>query len=121
MIDVYPDEVAGTPALGGYQLMVSADIFRGRYREGMELAKPIVADKPLQYRFALPASNHVSLPDHRIMAQIQSSWFAPIRPQSADFVSNMLGSAGGLQKGDSANLPYTRAGKLHRTAAGATQ
>jgi uncharacterized protein len=75
LIDVYPDEVAGQASMGGYQLMVSADIFRGRYRESMETAKPITADKPLLYRFALPTANHVFLPGHKIMIQIQSSWF----------------------------------------------
>jgi putative CocE/NonD family hydrolase len=75
LIDVYPDEVAGQPAMGGYQLMVSGDIFRGRYRESLETAKPIASDKPLLYRFNLPTANHVFLPGHRIMVQIQSSWF----------------------------------------------
>jgi putative CocE/NonD family hydrolase len=75
LIDVYPDEVAGQAAMGGYQLMVSADIFRGRYRESLERAKPITEDKPLLYRFALPTANHVFLPGHKIMIQIQSSWF----------------------------------------------
>ncbi len=75
LIDVYPDEVAGQPPLGGYQLMVSADIFRGRYRESLETAKAIAPNQPLLYRFALPTANHVFLPGHRIMAQIQSSWF----------------------------------------------
>jgi putative CocE/NonD family hydrolase len=75
LIDVYPDEVAAQPALGGYQLMVSADIFRGRYRESFEQAKAIAPDRPLQYRFALPTANHVFLPGHRIMVQVQSSWF----------------------------------------------
>ncbi len=75
LIDVYPDEVAAEPELGGYQLMVSADIFRGRYRESLETPKPIVPDEPLLYRFALPAANHVFLPGHRIMVQVQSSWF----------------------------------------------
>jgi putative CocE/NonD family hydrolase len=75
LIDVYPDEVAGQPALGGYQLMVSADIFRGRYRESFETASAIAADRPLAYRFALPTANHVFLPGHRLMVQVQSSWF----------------------------------------------
>ena len=75
LIDVYPDEVAAQPALGGYQLMVSADIFRGRYRESFETARAIAADRPLPYRFALPTANHVFLPGHRIMVQVQSSWF----------------------------------------------
>jgi hypothetical protein len=75
LIDVYPPEVAGDPAMGGYQLMVAADIFRGRYRESLEDATPIEADTPLLYRFALPTANHVFLPGHRIMVQVQSSWF----------------------------------------------
>jgi len=75
LIDVYPDEVAGQPELGGYQLMVAADIFRGRYRESLETPRPIAAGEPLLYRFALPTANHVFLPGHRIMVQVQSSWF----------------------------------------------
>ena len=75
LIDVYPDEVAGQPAMGGYQLAVSMDILRGRYREGFETAKAIAPDKPLLYKFALPTTNHVFLPGHRIMVQVQSSWF----------------------------------------------
>ena len=75
LIDVYPDEVANQPEMGGYQLMISADIFRGRYRESLETAKPIAAGKPLLYRFELPTANHVFLPGHRVMVQIQSSWF----------------------------------------------
>jgi len=75
VIDVYPDQVADRPPMGGYQLMISADIFRGRYREGFEVARPITAGKPLLYRINLPTANHVFLPGHRIMVQIQSSWF----------------------------------------------
>jgi uncharacterized protein len=75
LIDVYPDEVAGQAAMGGYQLMVSADVFRGRYRESLETPKPISAGQPFEYRFALPTANHVFLPGHRMMVQIQSSWF----------------------------------------------
>ena len=75
VIDLYPDEVGGDPAMGGYQLMVSADIFRGRYRESFESPKAIAPDEPLLYKFALPTVNHVFLPGHRIMVQIQSSWF----------------------------------------------
>jgi putative CocE/NonD family hydrolase len=75
VIDLYPNEVAGQPNMGGYQLMISADIFRGRYRESLETPKPLAANQPLQYRFALPTANHVFLPGHRMMVQIQSSWF----------------------------------------------
>jgi len=75
VIDVYPDETAPDPKLGGYQLAVSMDIFRGRYRESFENPKPITANEPLLYKWALPTMNHVFLPGHRIMIQIQSSWF----------------------------------------------
>ena len=90
LIDVYPDEVAGQPAMGGYQLMISADIFRGRYRESLEAPKPIVADKPLVYRFNLPTANHVFLPGHRIMVQVQSSWFPLYDRNPQSFVANIF-------------------------------
>jgi putative CocE/NonD family hydrolase len=75
LIDVYPGEVYGEPAMGGYQLMVAADIFRGRYRESLETPKALAANQPLVYRFPLPTANHVFRPGHRIMVQVQSSWF----------------------------------------------
>jgi putative CocE/NonD family hydrolase len=90
LIDVYPDEVAAQPQMGGYQLMVSADIFRGRYRESLETPKPITPDKPLLYRYELPTANHVFLPGHRIMVQIQSSWFPLYDRNPQTFVPNIF-------------------------------
>jgi putative CocE/NonD family hydrolase len=90
LIDVYPDEVANEPILGGYQLMVSADIFRGRYRESLETPKPLAANQPLLFRFALPTANHVFLPGHRIMVQIQSSWFPLYDRNPQTFVPNIF-------------------------------
>ena len=90
LIDVYPDEVAGQPAMGGYQLMVAADIFRGRYRESLETAHAIAADTPLAYRFALPTANHVFLPGHRIMVQVQSSWFPLYDRNPQTYVPNIF-------------------------------
>jgi putative CocE/NonD family hydrolase len=89
-IDLYPDEVAGQPEMGGYQLMVSADIFRGRYRESLDTPKLITPDKPLLYRFNLPTANHVFLPGHRIMVQIQSSWFPLYDRNPQTFVPNIF-------------------------------
>jgi uncharacterized protein len=90
LIDVYPDEVAAQPAMGGYQLMIAGDIFRGRYRESLETAKPIAADAPLRYRFALPHANHVFLPGHRLMVQVQSSWFPLYDRNPQTFVRNIF-------------------------------
>jgi putative CocE/NonD family hydrolase len=90
VIDVYPDEVADQEEMGGYQLMVSADIFRGRYRESLETPKPIAPDKPLLYRWTLPTANHVFLPGHRIMVQVQSSWFPLYDRNPQTFVPNIF-------------------------------
>ncbi len=90
LIDVYPGEVAGQPEMGGYQLMVSGDIFRGRYRESLEAAKPIAPDTPLAYRFALPTANHVFLPGHRIMVQVHSSWFPLYDRNPQTFVESIF-------------------------------
>ncbi|MEP7187276.1 MAG: CocE/NonD family hydrolase [Rhodanobacter sp.] len=90
LIDVYPDQVADQPAMGGYQLAVSMDILRGRYREGFTAAKPIAANQPLLYRFSLPAANHVFRPGHRIMVQVQSSWFPLYDRNPQTFVANIL-------------------------------
>jgi len=75
LIDVFPDQVAAPPRMGGYQLAVSMDIFRGRYRESLESPKALTPGEPLLYRFALPTANHVFRPGHRVMVQVQSSWF----------------------------------------------
>jgi putative CocE/NonD family hydrolase len=90
LIDLYPDEVAGDPVMGGYQLMVAADIFRGRYRESLEAPRPIEAGKPMPYRFALPVANHVFLPGHRLMVQVQSSWFPLYDRNPQTFVPNIF-------------------------------
>jgi putative CocE/NonD family hydrolase len=90
LIDVYPDEVAGQPKMGGYQLAIAMDIFRGRYRESLETPKPILPDTPLVYRFELPTTNHVFLPGHRIMVQVQSSWFPLYDRNPQTFVPNIF-------------------------------
>jgi hypothetical protein len=101
LIDVYPDEVAEYPHLGGYQLMISADILRGRYREGFTVAKPIQANTPLLYQFELPTANHVFLPGHRIMVQVQSAWFPLYDRNPQKFVPNiMFAKPGDYQKAE---------------------
>jgi uncharacterized protein len=90
LIDVYPDQVSDQPEMGGYQLAVSMDIFRGRYREGYDNPKPLAANQPLAYRFDLPPANHVFLPGHRVMVQVQSSWFPLYDRNPQTFVSNIF-------------------------------
>jgi len=90
LIDVYPDEVGDDPAMGGYELPVSMDIFRGRYRESFSAPKAIAPNEPLLYKFELPTANHVFLPGHRIMVQIQSSWFPLYDRNPQTFVPNIF-------------------------------
>jgi hypothetical protein len=90
LIDVYPDEVGREPKMGGYQLMISADILRGRYRDSFSNPKAIPADQKQVYRFALPTANHVFLPGHRIMVQVQSSWFPVYDRNPQSYVENIF-------------------------------
>ena len=90
VIDVYPDEMAQTPRLGGYQLMVSADILRGRYRHAYDKPEAIPAGEKQTYEFALPNANHVFLPGHRIMVQVQSTWFPLYDRNPQTYVDNIF-------------------------------
>jgi putative CocE/NonD family hydrolase len=90
LIDIFPDEVPSQPEMGGYQLAVSMDIFRGRYRDSFEHPSPIPAGKPQRYRFVMPTTNHVFLPGHRIMVQIQSSWFPLYDRNPQTYVPNIF-------------------------------
>lgn len=90
LIDLYPDVYGREPALGGYELMVSADILRGRYREGFSAPRPIPADRTLPWRLVLPTANHVFLPGHRIMVQVQSSWFPLYDRNPQSYVDNIF-------------------------------
>ncbi len=90
LIDVFPDQVPTQPAMGGYQLMVAGDIFRGRYREDLEHPVALKPNTPLRYRFSLPTANHVFLPKHRIMVQVQSSWFPLYDRNPQTFVTNIF-------------------------------
>lgn len=90
LIDVFPDTVPSRPEMGGYELPISLDIFRGRYRTSFEHPEPITPDKPLLYRFGLPTVNHVFEPGHRIMVQVQSTLFPLYDRNPQRYVSNIF-------------------------------
>ena len=91
LIDVYPEEVPSDPPMGGYQLPIGMDIFRGRYRESLEHPeRHCLANKVQRYRFALPMVDHVFLPGHRMMVQIQSSWFPLYDRNPQTYVDNIF-------------------------------
>jgi putative CocE/NonD family hydrolase len=90
IIDVWPDEVREHPRLGGYQQMLSADILRGRYREDPATPKPIEPGKVLSYHLRLPNVSHTFLRGHRIMVQIQSSWFPLYDRNPQAYLTNIM-------------------------------
>jgi uncharacterized protein len=90
LIDEYPDEVGRDPKMGGYQLTVTTDILRGRYRQSFSAPTPIPADKPQIFRFALPTANHVFLRGHRIMVQVQSTLFPIYDRNPQTYVDNIF-------------------------------
>jgi putative CocE/NonD family hydrolase len=90
LIDVYPDTVPSQPAMGGYQLAIALDIFRGRYRTSFEHPETIIPNQPELYRFGLPTVNHVFLPGHRIMVQVQSTLFPLYDRNPQKYVPNIF-------------------------------
>lgn len=99
LIDVYPDQVPYAPEVSGYQLGIAMEIFRGRYRESLSDPAPLAANEALAYRFELPQSNHVFQPGHRVMVQVQSTWFPLYDRNPQTYVENIfLGKPGDYQK-----------------------
>jgi putative CocE/NonD family hydrolase len=90
LIDVYPDEYPPDPKLGGYQLMIAADVFRGRYRHSFEHPEPISPNAIEHYRIEYPGVDHVFRKGHRIMVQVQSTWFPVIDRNPQKFVPNIF-------------------------------
>ena len=90
VIDVFPAGNATDPKMGGYQLPISLDIFRGRYRDSFEKPSAIPAGKVQRYRFRLPTVNHVFQPGHRLMVQVQSSLFPLYDRNPQTYVKNIF-------------------------------
>jgi hypothetical protein len=93
LIDVYPEGYGPDPEMSGYQLMVAGDVFRGRYRTSWENPAPVPADSVLAYEIRFPANDHVFRRGHRIMVQVQSTWFPIIDLNPQTFVPNIFEAA----------------------------
>ena len=90
LIDVYPEQMPGNWDLAGYELMVSNEVFRGRYRRSFEKPAPITPGAVLEYRFSLHTQNYAFLKGHRVMVQVQSTWFPLIDRNPQTFVPNIF-------------------------------
>lgn len=104
LIDVYPDDYpdpAPNPAnvrMGGFQQLVRGDVMRGKFRRSFEQPEPFVPGEPTSVRFTLPDVNHCFRAGHRIMVQIQSSWFPLVDRNPQTFVDIYSASESDFQR-----------------------
>jgi putative CocE/NonD family hydrolase len=89
LIDVYPEDYPADPALGGYQLMVACEVFRARFRMSFEKPQPIEANHIDEYTIGLHWRDHCFRKGHKIMVQVQSTWFPVIDRNPQSFVPNI--------------------------------
>jgi uncharacterized protein len=89
LIDVYPEDYPQDPKMGGYQLMIADEVFRARFRESFIHPKAVVPDEVTEYAIDLHTNNHAFLKGHRIMVQVQSTWFPVIDRNPQTFVENI--------------------------------
>ncbi len=93
LIDVYPEEYAPQPEMGGYQLMIADEVFRARFRNSFEHPEPLVPGQVTPYTIDLHTSDHSFGKGHRIMVQVQSTWFPLIDRNPQKFVPNIFQAA----------------------------
>ena len=115
LVDVYPDDYPDpnpNPAgikMGGYQQLVRGDVMRGKFRNSFERPEPFEPGKPTQIKFVLPDVCHTFRSGHRIMIQVQSSWFPLVDTQSADVHRHLHRERYRLPQSHTARLPHARA------------
>jgi hypothetical protein len=98
VIDVYPGDDSYDETMGGYELPIATDIFRGRYRTSFEHPQAVAANEPLLYNFGLPMVNHVFKPGHKIMVQVQSTLFPLYDRNPQTYVDNIFDAKPGDYK-----------------------
>jgi predicted acyl esterase len=76
--------------MGGYQLAIAMDVMRGRYHADPARPAPLPANQPVTYEFGLPNVDYVVQPGHRLMVQVQSSWFPLYDRNPQTFVPNIF-------------------------------
>lgn len=90
LIDVYPQSDPSHPGMGGYQLMVASEIFRGRFRNNFAKPQAIPSNAIVEYNVDLHPNDHSFLEGHQIMVQIQSTWFPLYDPNPQQYVPNVF-------------------------------
>ncbi|HSC40076.1 MAG TPA: CocE/NonD family hydrolase, partial [Chitinophagaceae bacterium] len=90
LIDVYPDVYKKNVLMSGYQLPVAMEVFRGRFRKSFSKPEPLVPGKPEEFVIDLHQINHTFLKGHRLMIQVQSTWFPVIDRNPQKYVPNIF-------------------------------
>ena len=90
LIDVYPENYTPEPSMGGYELMIADEVFRGRFRNSFEKPEAIVPNQVTPYTIDLHTNDHCFLKGHRIMVQVQSTWFPIIDRNPQKFMPNIF-------------------------------
>ena len=90
LIDVYPQKVSSDWKLSGYELMIADEVFRGRFRNSFEKPEPLVPGAITPFSIDLHTADHVFKKGHRIMVQLQSTWFPIIDRNPQKFVPNIF-------------------------------
>ena len=91
--------------MGGYQQLVRGEPFRAKFRRGFETPVPLVPGEPTEIRFDLPDVYHVFRPGHRLIVQVQSSWFPLVDRNPQQFMEIPKAKAADFQKATAAGLP----------------
>ncbi|MFN7929899.1 MAG: CocE/NonD family hydrolase [Blastocatellia bacterium] len=103
-IDVYPDVYPQERAMSGYQLMVASEILRGRYRNSFEKPEPVRANEVTEYKCDLRWADHTFKKGHRVMVQVQSTWFPLYDRNPQKYVENIFKRAGVILRRHSASF-----------------
>jgi putative CocE/NonD family hydrolase len=93
LIDAYPERAMQDPAMRGYELIIADEVLRGRFRNRFEHPEPIVANEVTPYTIDLHTNNHEFSVGHRVMVQVQSTWFPLIDRNPQTFVPNIFKAA----------------------------
>ncbi len=93
LIDVYPEKGQKDPPMNGYQLMIANEVLRSRFRNGFEKPEPVPAGEVTAYTIDLHSNNHAFLAGHRVMVEVQSTWFPLIDRNPQKFVPNIFMAA----------------------------
>jgi uncharacterized protein len=90
LIDVYPEKYPSDRKMGGYELMVADEVFRGRFRDSFEKPKPLIPNEVTPFTVDLHTNSHAFLKGHRLMVQVQSTWFPVIDRNPQKYVPNIF-------------------------------